>query len=69
VKNELFYFGSYEYTKQNYNAPRSAQQTGELNALATELPQYGIVDFRSCGSRTSDLFGVMSKPVPLIAST
>ena len=43
VKNKLFYFGSYEYTKQNYNVPRSGQQIGELNALATALPQYGIV--------------------------
>ena len=43
IKNKLFYFGSYEYTKQHYNVPRSAQQIGELNALATALPQYGIV--------------------------
>jgi Carboxypeptidase regulatory-like domain len=43
IKNKLFYFGSYEYTRQNYNVPRSAQQISELNALATALPQYGIV--------------------------
>jgi hypothetical protein len=43
IKDKLFYFGSYEYTKQNYNVPRSAQQISELSALATALPQYGIV--------------------------
>ena len=43
IKDKLFYFGSYEYTKQNYNVPRSAQQVSELGALAAGLPQYGIV--------------------------
>lgn len=54
VKNELFYFGSYEYTKQNYNVPRSAQQIGELNALATALPQYGIVTNGSVPQPSTD---------------
>lgn len=43
IKNKLFYFGSYEYVKQNYNVPRSGQQISELTALAAGLPQYGIV--------------------------
>src|SRR5580698_7179702 len=54
VKNKLFYFGSYEYTKQNYNVPRSAQQIGELNALATALPQYGIVTNGSVPQPSTD---------------
>lgn len=43
IKNKLFYFGSYERIKQDYNVPRSGQQISELQALATGLPQYGIV--------------------------
>ena len=54
MKNKLFYFGSYEYTKQNYNVPRSAQQIGELNALATALPQYGIVTNGSVPQPSTD---------------
>jgi len=54
VRNKLFYFGSYEYTKQNYNVPRSEQQIGELSALATALPQYGIVTSGSVPQPSTD---------------
>ena len=54
IRNKLFYFGSYEYIKQNYNVPRSGQQIGELNALATALPQYGIVTNGSVPQPSTD---------------
>jgi hypothetical protein len=54
VKNKLFYFGSYEYTKQNYNVPRSGQQIGELAALAAALPEYGIVTNGSVAQPSTD---------------
>ncbi len=53
-KNKLFYFGSYECIKQNYNVPRSAQQISELNALAAALPQYGIVTNGSVPQPSTD---------------
>ena len=54
IKNKLFYFGSYERIKQNYNVPRSAQQISELNALAAALPQYGIVTNGSVPQPSTD---------------
>ena len=54
IKNKLFYFGSYEYVKQNYKVPRSGQQIGELNALATALPQYGIATSGSVPQPSTD---------------
>jgi Carboxypeptidase regulatory-like domain len=54
IKNKLFYFGSYEYVKQNYNVPRSAQQISELGALAAALPQYGVVASGSVPQPSTD---------------
>ncbi len=54
IKNKLFYFGSYEYIKQHYSVARSAQQDMELDALATALPQYGIVTSSSIPQPSTD---------------
>jgi hypothetical protein len=54
IRNKLFYFGSYEYIKQNYNVPRSGQQISELNALANALPQYGITTGGSVAQPSTD---------------
>ena len=43
IKDKLFYFGSLEYIKQDYNVSRSGAQIGLLNTLAGALPSLGIV--------------------------
>ena len=43
VKDKLFYFGSLEYIKQDYNVSRSGAQIGLLRTLAGALPSLGIV--------------------------
>jgi hypothetical protein len=43
IKDKLFYFGSLEYIKQDYNVSRTGAQIGLLNTLATALPSLGIV--------------------------
>jgi hypothetical protein len=43
IRDKLFYFGSLEYIKQNYNVSRTGPQISLLNTLATALPSLGIV--------------------------
>src|SRR5579871_460387 len=43
VKDKLFFFGSLEYIKQDYNVSRSGAQISLLKTLATALPSIPIV--------------------------
>lgn len=43
VRDKLFYFGSLEYIKQDYNVSRTGGQINLLNTLASALPSLGIV--------------------------